>query len=57
MIARVGTGHTKESDAQAFADIVEQTGLADMKATAGNRGAFLFKRVEDGLAEFVVLSL
>jgi heme-degrading monooxygenase HmoA len=57
MIARVWRGTTPPSKADAYHEYLEQTGIPDAKATPGNRGVFVLRRVSDGLAEFLVISL
>jgi heme-degrading monooxygenase HmoA len=57
VIARTWRGWTHEADAEAYTDYVLSTGIAGYRATPGNRGAFLLRRVEDGKTEFLTLSL
>jgi heme-degrading monooxygenase HmoA len=69
MIARIWRGHTRASDAESYTKLVERMGLADYRATPGNLGAAILRRVEapqagdarrppspQGTAEFLVLS-
>jgi heme-degrading monooxygenase HmoA len=56
MIARVWRGHTRAVDADAYMGFLERTGLADYRATPGNEGALVLRRVENGTAEFVLIS-
>ena len=44
-------------DAEAYADYIEMTGLAEYIATPGNRGAWLLHRVDGDRAEFLAVSL
>jgi heme-degrading monooxygenase HmoA len=56
MIARIWRGATAASDADAYADYIRDTGLAEYRETDGNRGAWLLKRVDGDRAEFVALT-
>ncbi|HEU4680344.1 MAG TPA: antibiotic biosynthesis monooxygenase [Gemmatimonadales bacterium] len=57
MIARTWRGVTKAEDAEAYLEYLHQTGLAEFRQIHGNRGAFAFRRVEKGRAEFLIISL
>ena len=57
MIARIWRGATAAGDADAYLDYLHRTGLAAYAATPGNRGTLTLRRVVDGRAEFVTLSL
>ena len=57
MIARTWIGRTKAKDAEAYAKVVLETGIVDLKATPGNRGALLLRRTDEKEAEFVLISL
>jgi heme-degrading monooxygenase HmoA len=56
-IARVWRGTTPAGKADAYHEYLLKTGIPDAKATPGNQGVFVLRRVSDGLAEFLVLSL
>ena len=56
MIARIWRGHTREGDAEAYTKLIERTGLVEYRATPGNLGAAIFRRITNETAEFVVLS-
>ncbi len=68
MIARIWRGHTRAEDAESYTKFLERTGLTDYRATPGNLGAGILRRLtpraEDarrapspqGTAEFLVLS-
>jgi len=56
-IARVWRGATPPSKADAYHQYLMKTGVPDAQATPGNQGVFVLRRVSDGLAEFVVMSL
>ena len=57
LIARVWHGATPAEMADAYADYLSRTGVPDLRGTAGNRGVFVFRRVQDQRAEFQVISL
>ena|SRR5215468_10135042 len=57
MIARVWRGRTKAEDAGAYQDYLEATGVRSCRATPGNRGVHVLRRVQAGEAEFVFISL
>lgn len=56
MILRVWFGKTKASDIDEYAEYVKKTGLKTLKATPGNRGVLLVKRIDGSSAEIGVLS-
>jgi len=56
MIARVWRGETRTEDAERYLDYLRRTGVADCRATPGNRGVQIQRRVADGRAEFVFTS-
>lgn len=56
MIAREWRGAVRVEDAERYAAYIEETGMAAYRATPGNRGAWMLRRDEDGLARFVTLS-
>jgi len=57
MIARQWIGETLELDADTYFKCLEETGVRELSATKGNQGVWLLRRVHNGRAEFVVLSL
>ena len=57
MIARIWSGRVRAGDAKAYGDYLRQTGLADYKATQGNRGVLLIARREEEEVEFTFLTL
>ena len=57
MIARIWHGVTQAADADEYLDYVKKTGIPDYRATPGNRGAFVLRRVEGAQAHFLTLSL
>jgi heme-degrading monooxygenase HmoA len=56
VIARIWTGTVRLADADAYADYIRDTGLAEYAATPGNRGAWMLRREDDDLAECITLS-
>jgi len=56
MIARIWRGHTRAADADEYMAFLERSGLADYRATPGNEGVLALRRIENGAAEFVLIS-
>ena len=56
MIARVWRGETRAADADRYLDYLRRTGLADCRATPGNRGVQIHRRVDGDRAVFVFTS-
>lgn len=56
MIARVWTGQTRSEDVDAYLAYANETGLAELRRTPGNRGAWLLHRLQGPVAEFQVIS-
>jgi len=57
MIARQWIGETLESDADTYAKYLEVTGVEEIRAIDGNQGVWLMRRIHDGRAEFMVISM
>ncbi len=57
MIARTWRGATRAEDADAYLRYLHDTGFAGYRETPGNVGAFGLRRVVDGRAEFLLVSL
>jgi len=57
MIARIWHGWTPAEQAETYAGYVKKTGVRDQTSIEGNRGDFLLRRIEDGRAHFIVISL
>jgi heme-degrading monooxygenase HmoA len=57
MIARIWRGTTRESDKDKYFDYLNQTGLPEYRATKGNHGVWVLRRVYGGKAEFTLISL
>lgn len=56
MIARIWHGRTSAGDADEYLDYLNKTGIPDYKATDGNRGAYVMRRIENGVAHFLTLT-
>lgn len=56
MIARMWHGKTNASDAAAYLDYLFKSGVPAYRATNGNKGAWVLRRMEDGIAHFITLS-
>jgi heme-degrading monooxygenase HmoA len=54
MIARIWRGVTREADKDIYYDYLQKTGLADYRATKGNLGVTVLRRVYEGKAEFLL---
>ena len=57
MIARIWHGRTPADEADAYVDYLRETGIATHESTEGNRGDLVLRRVRDGVADFLVISL
>ena len=57
MIARTWSGRTKLEHAEAYLQVVRETGLTDIPRTPGNQGAWLLRREDGDEAEFLLVSL
>jgi heme-degrading monooxygenase HmoA len=57
MIARIWRGAVKQEDADAYADYMQDTGVAGYAKVPGNRGVWMLRRERDGLCEFVMFTL
>ena len=57
MIARIWHGDTSESKGDEYFDYLMKTGVKDLRATEGNLGVYVLRRITDGRAEFVMISL
>jgi heme-degrading monooxygenase HmoA len=57
VIARTWRGAVKREDGDAYADYIDQTGIAGYVATPGNRGAWMLRRDVGELTEFVMFTL
>jgi len=57
MIARVWTGTTPGAKSERYLDYLEKTGVKECRETPGNRGVYVLRRVGEGRAEFLFISL
>ena len=57
MIARIWHGRTPREKADSYVEDLEKTGVRDQTAIEGNRGDYVFRRIEGEVAHFIVLSL
>ncbi len=57
MIARIWKGSTLAAKADEYLDYLKATGLKDYRATEGNRGVWVLRRLYDDQAEFTLISL
>src|SRR5215471_7105617 len=57
MIARIWKGETPESRADQYFAFLKETGIKDYRATEGNQGVLVLRRIRNGHAEFFLLSL
>ena len=56
MIARIWWGRTKAEDYDAYLAYLEESGVAALRETAGNRGVMVLRRLAGDEAEFGVVS-
>lgn len=57
MIARTWHGRVPTTKANAYESFLHRTGLTDIAATPGNRGALLMRRTEGDVTHFLLTSL
>jgi heme-degrading monooxygenase HmoA len=57
MIARIWRGAVRREDADAYADYIANTGMAEYRSTAGNRGAWMLRRDAGDRSEIITFSL
>ncbi len=57
MIVRIWHGATPESKADAYVDYLKKTGVKNYRATAGNKGVYLLRRIASGKADFLLVTL
>ncbi len=57
LIARIWHGSTQIDRADDYADYLERTGARECRATPGNRGVLVLRRIEHDRAEFTFISL
>jgi len=57
MIARFWRGVTPKSKSDDYFTYLQETGLKDYRETKGNRGVYVFRRIEGDRAVFLLLTL
>ncbi len=57
MIARMWRGETRAADADDYLEYLHRTGVADYRATPGNRDVIVLHRVRGDRAEFLLVTL
>ena len=57
MIARIWRGATRAEDADRYVEYLHATGFPEYQAARGNRGVLALRRVENGRAEFLLVTL
>ena len=57
MIARIWQGATAAKDGEEYVEFLQRTGFSEYAATPGNRAVIGLRRVRDGRAEFLLLTL
>ena len=57
MIARLWSGAVRTPDAGTYADYIRETGFAEYGRTPGDRVAWLLRRDDEGVTEFIAFSL
>jgi len=57
MIARTWHGMTPASKSDEYMDYLNRTGIPEYRATPGNLGVYVFRRIEAGKAHFLLLTL
>jgi heme-degrading monooxygenase HmoA len=56
MIARIWHGEVAPERADEYLDYLNRTGVPDYRATEGNRGVYVLRRLEEGRAHFLTVS-
>src|SRR5215208_1114677 len=56
VIARIWHGVTAAAKSEEYLDYLNETGVPDYRATEGNRGVYVMRRVEGERAHFLTLS-
>jgi heme-degrading monooxygenase HmoA len=56
MIARTWHGRTKASDADVYLEYLFKSGIPAYRATNGNKGAWVLRRIDGEVAHFITLS-
>lgn len=56
MIARIWHGVTAADRSDEYLDYLNETGVPDYRATEGNRGVYVLRKIEDNRAHFLTVS-
>src|SRR3712207_2868784 len=56
VIARIWHGVTAAAKSEEYLDYLNETGVPDYRATEGNRGVYVLRRIEGDRAHFLTLS-
>ena len=56
MIARIWHGETAAAKSEEYLDYLNETGVPDYRATRGNRGVYVLRKIEGDRAHFLTLS-
>jgi heme-degrading monooxygenase HmoA len=56
MIARIWHGVTEAAKSDEYLDYLGETGVPDYRATEGNRGVYVLRRIEGERAHFLTVS-
>jgi heme-degrading monooxygenase HmoA len=57
MIARIWHGVTAAAKADEYMEYLQHTGIPDYRATTGNLGVYVLRRIEEDRADFQLISL
>ena len=57
MIARTWHGATEASKSDEYLEYLNRTGVPDLRATEGNQGVYVMRRIEGEQAHFLLISL
>ena len=57
MIARIWHGVVPKSKSDEYLEIQRRYGVKDYKSVEGNRGVFVFRRIEESKTHFLLLTL
>jgi heme-degrading monooxygenase HmoA len=56
MIVRIWHGVTEAKKSDEYLDYLGETGVPDYRATEGNLGVYVLRRIDDGRAHFLTVS-
>jgi heme-degrading monooxygenase HmoA len=57
VVVRTWRGWTRAGDADRYVEYLRETGLKEYRATPGNRGAWVLRRLDGERCEFVTVSV